>query len=119
MDNRLETKLPLPLNMHAAARKAMPTEYVQTQVMTQTQCDALADRIAAVLRERQEVGAERRRRERDYQHRNSERAIARSRRLATGRSDNAYGASPEFTQASDHRREEIDAAYEALIASKI
>lgn len=116
MDNRLETKLPLALNMDPVARKEVVT--VEThQVMTQTQCDALADRIAGVLRERQEVGAERRRREREYQHRNSERALARSRRLAMHRPDNANG-SPEFIQGSDHRKKEID-AYEALTSSKI
>jgi hypothetical protein len=87
--------------------------------MTQTRCDALAGRIAAVLRERQQVGAERRRQEREYQRRNSERALARYRSLATCRSDTANEPSPELTQWSDHPSEEIDAAYEALTSSKI
>ena len=61
--------------------------------MTEIQCDALASRIAAMLRERQEVGAARRRLEHEYQRRNSERALARYRSLTMRRSDNANGAS--------------------------
>ena len=64
----------------------MPTTDVQTQVKTQTQCDALAHRIAAVLIKRKEVRAERRRQQLEYERRNSERALARYRRLATRRS---------------------------------
>ena len=105
--------------MNSVGRKETPTEYAQTEVMTQTQRDALADRIAAVLRERQEVGAERRRQEHEYQRRNKERALARYRSLATHRSDNAHEPSPEFSQWSDHRNKEIDAAHEALTSSKV
>ena len=68
------------------------------QTMTQTQCDALADRIAAVLRDRQEVGAERRRQEREYQRLNSARALARYYSLAKRRTDNTNELLPEFTQ---------------------
>lgn len=73
--------------MKSVARRRL--ENVETQVMTETQCDALADRIAAMLRERQEIGAARRRLEREYQRRNNERALARYRSLAMHRSDHA------------------------------
>ena len=53
------------------------TENEPTSVMTKEQCDALADRIAAVLRERKELGAERRRRRLEFERKNGERALAR------------------------------------------
>ncbi len=43
--------------------------------------DALAERIAAVLLERQKIGAERRMQEQAYQRRNAESALARHYRL--------------------------------------
>jgi hypothetical protein len=43
--------------------------------------DALAERIVAGLLERQKVGAERQIQEREYQRRNSDRALARHYRL--------------------------------------
>ena len=86
-------------------------EYVKTQTMTQTQCDAWADRIAAVLRERQEVGAERRRQGREYQRLNSARALARYHSLTKRRSANANEPLPEFTQSSGHWMKEIDAEH--------
>jgi hypothetical protein len=59
---------------------------IRPQVITHTQCDDLAARIAAVLIERKKVRAKRRRKELEYQRRNSERALARYRRLTTHRS---------------------------------
>ena len=51
----------------------MSLENVQTPEMTQQQRDALAERIAAVLRERKKIGAERRM----HQRRNSQGILAR------------------------------------------
>jgi hypothetical protein len=45
--------------------------------MTKERCDAQAERIAAVLHERRKIGVERRMREREYQHQNNDRALAR------------------------------------------
>jgi hypothetical protein len=55
-------------------RMSQPTEKLQAR-------DALAERIAAGLRGRQKVGAERQIQEREYQRRNSDRALARHYRL--------------------------------------
>lgn len=52
-----------------------------SSVMAQEQCDALAERIAAVFRERKQLGDERRRRQQEYDRLNSERALARHYRL--------------------------------------
>ena len=53
------------------------TENESTCVMTPEQCDALAERIAAVLHERKQLGDERRRRQQEYERKNGERASAR------------------------------------------
>jgi len=50
-------------------------------VLTQDQTDTLAERIAAVLLERQKIGDERRIQEQAYQRRNAESALARHYRL--------------------------------------
>ena len=55
----------------------LQTESEPTPVMTQEQCDAVAERIAAVLRERKRIAHERRMRGREYQRRNNDRALAR------------------------------------------
>jgi hypothetical protein len=68
--------------------------------MTQAQRNALADRIAAVLQKRQEVGAEKRRQEHEYERRNGERSLARYRKLAARRSDDAIEPSHGYTQRS-------------------
>lgn len=54
-------------------------ENVPRPAMTAEQCDALAERIATVLRERRRIGEERRRQERECRLRNSECAAARYR----------------------------------------
>jgi len=62
-----------------------------TSVMAHEQCDALAERIAAVLRQRKQLGDERRRQQREYQRVNCERALARHYRLRDDlRHDPAY-----------------------------
>jgi len=50
IDIKLETKLRLLFRTSCVGRKERPAEYRQTQVVPQAQCDALADRIAVVLR---------------------------------------------------------------------
>jgi len=52
-----------------------------TPVMTNVQRDVLAERIAAVLRQRKTIGDERRRQEQEYRRLNSERALARHYKL--------------------------------------
>jgi hypothetical protein len=52
-----------------------------SSVMAQEQCDALAARIAAVLRDRKKFGEERRRRRLEYERLNGERALARHYKL--------------------------------------
>jgi hypothetical protein len=47
-----------------------------TSFITQEQCDAQAERIAAVFRERKKIGDQRRRRELEYQRRNNDRALS-------------------------------------------
>jgi len=75
------------------------TENEITSVMTQEQCDALAERIVAVLRERKELGAERRRRM-EFERKNGERALARYYNFREG-----------------FRIEEIDIVYATIMAS--
>ena len=74
--------------------------------MTQEQCDALAERIAAVLRERKKIGDERRRQERRYDRQNSYRALARY-----------YKLRGEYRERSGRRVKEIDRMYDAIMSS--
>jgi hypothetical protein len=71
--------------------------------MTQERTEALAERIAAALRERRRIGEERRLRE--YQGRNAERAIARYHRLRGEPKEAGHGI------------KELNAICEAVISS--
>jgi len=75
-------------------------------VMTQQQSDALAEQIAAVLRERKRLGEERRSREREYQRRNNERALSRYNKVRG-----------EFHKQSKCRIEELDLVYHTIMSS--
>lgn len=77
-----------------------------TPVMTNVQRDALAERIAAVLRQRKTIGVERRRQEQEYRRLNSERAIARH-----------YKLRGEFRKGSERRNQEIDPSYDAIMSA--
>lgn len=77
-----------------------------TPVMTNVQCDVLAERIAAVLRERKTIGEERRRQEQEYRRLNSERALARHYKLRGG-----------FRKESKRRNQEIDRVYDAIMSA--
>jgi hypothetical protein len=81
---------------------------VQDQATGEGKRDALAERIAAGFRDRKKVAEERRMQERDYLRRNSERALLRYHKLRGE-------LKPEFSERSEPRIKEIDAAYEALI----
>jgi hypothetical protein len=77
-----------------------------TPVMTNQQCDVLAERIAAVLRQRKTIGEERRRQEQEYRRLNSERALARHYKLRGG-----------FRKESKRRNQEIDRVYDAIMSA--
>jgi hypothetical protein len=74
--------------------------------MTQQQCDALAERIAAALRERKRLGEEHRRQQRDYQRQNNERALSRY-----------YKLRGEFHEQSQRRVNELDLVYDTIMSS--
>jgi len=76
--------------------------------MTQAQADALAERIASVLRERKKFGDERRIVDREYQRRNSNCALARYHKLRG-----------EIREQSERRTEEIDAAYVVMMSCNV
>ncbi len=82
------------------------TENEPTPVMTEEQCDALAERIAAGLRERKKIGDERRRQELKYGHHNNERALARY-----------YKLRGEVREQADRRDKEIGRVYDAIMSS--
>jgi hypothetical protein len=84
----------------------LETESEPMIVMTQQQRDALAERIAAVLRERKRLGEERRRREREYQRQNSERALSRY-----------YKLRGEFHEQSQRRVKELDLVFHTIVSS--
>jgi hypothetical protein len=84
----------------------LEAENNQTLIMTNQQCDVLADRIAAVLRQRKTIGEERRRQEQEYRRLNSERALARHYKLRGG-----------FRRESKRRDQEIDRVYDAIMAA--
>jgi hypothetical protein len=84
----------------------LETENDSTPVMTNAQCDAVAERIAAVLRQRQTIGDERRRQEQEYRRLNSERALARH-----------YKLRGEFRKGSERRNQEIDRVYDAIMSA--
>jgi len=87
-------------------------------VMTQDQEDTLAERIAAVLRERKKVGARRRLRELEMQLRNSQRAAAERYHVARApQSTRLASVPPELREHSDHRMQTVDAAYHAVTSS--
>ena len=84
----------------------LETENRPMPVMTQQQSDALAEQIAAVLRERKRLGEERRSQEREYQRRNNERALSRY-----------YKVRGEFHKQSKGRIEELDLLYHTIMSS--
>jgi hypothetical protein len=75
-------------------------------VMTQQQCDALAERIAAVLRERKRLGEERRRLQLEYQRQNNEPALSRYHKLRG-----------EFHKHSQRRVNELDLVFHTIMSS--
>lgn len=72
-----------------------------TTFETREQCDALAERIAAVLRERKMIGDERRRQEREAYRRNSDRALARYYKLRGDVRDCAVRPTKEIDRVYD------------------
>jgi hypothetical protein len=84
--------------------------------MTQDQTDTLAERIAAVLRERKKVGTERRMRELEMQLRNSQRAAARYHVARAPHYSRLASVPPELREHCDRRMQTIDAAYDAVTA---
>jgi hypothetical protein len=84
----------------------LEAENNQTLIMTNQQCDVLADRIAAVLRQRKTIGEERRRQEQEYRRLNSERALASHYKLRSG-----------FRKESKRRNQEIDRVYDAIMSA--
>jgi len=84
----------------------LETENEPMPVMTQQQRNALAERIAAVLRGRKRLGEERRSREREYQRRNNERALSRY-----------YKVRGEFHEQSKGRLKELDLVYDTIMSS--
>jgi hypothetical protein len=84
----------------------LETENESMPVMTQQQRNALAERIAAVLRERKRLGKERRSRKREYQRRNNERALSRY-----------YKVRGEFPEQSKRRLKELDLVYDTIMSS--
>jgi hypothetical protein len=84
----------------------LETENNPTLIMTNQQCDVLAERIAAVLRQRKTIGEERRRQEQEYRRLNSERALARHYKLRGG-----------FRKESKRRNQEIDRVYDAIMSA--
>ncbi len=95
-------------------RDARPFE---SHSMTKEKPVALAERIAAVLRERRRIGKERRRREQEYQQRNAERASERYRRMrgAFKRS----GPPDQGTQRGDEAMISSNVVDEAMRVSKV
>jgi len=71
-----------------------------TSVKTQEQCDALAERIAAVLPERKKLGDKRRRRRYEFQRQNEECTLAR-----------------HYTLRDGFRIAEMDLVYATIMAS--
>ena len=84
----------------------LDTENRSTPVTTQDQRDALGARIEMALRERKKIGDERRRQERDYRRRNSDRAISRY-----------YKLRGEFREQAERRVKEIDRVYDTIMSS--
>jgi len=84
----------------------LETENEPMPIMTQQQRNALAERIAVVLRERKRLGEERRSREREYQRRNNERALSRY-----------YKVRGEFHEQSKGRLKELDLVYDTIMSS--
>jgi hypothetical protein len=76
----------------------MSLENVQTPEMTQQQRDALAERIAAVLRERKKIGAKQR--------------MQLRRTLAE-----IHQQPPRLDGSPDYRMQEIHSRFEAIISS--
>ena len=99
------------------AQPGAPQNDVRRLETTREQTDALAERIARVLRERKKAGAERRMHELEAQRRNSQRALARYRELRAAHLTRLGSLSPDLRENCRHRIKSIDAAYEAVISS--
>jgi len=85
--------------------------------MTSHESDALAERIAAVLRERKQVAAERRMRALEVQRRNSQRARTRYDAVRAAHFAKSVSVPPELRERRGHRMKTIDAIYEEVTSS--
>jgi len=86
-------------------------------VLTQDQTDTLAERIAAILRERKKVGAQRQMRELEMQRRNSQRAAAAYLVARAPHFAKLASVPPELRERCGRRMQVIDAAYDAVTSS--
>jgi hypothetical protein len=89
-----------------------------TPLMTKEQCDAQAERIAAVLRERKKIGVERRMPGREYQHRTYDRALARSykERVEASQQPERRKERREASKQPERRIENMDVAYVVIMS---
>ena len=87
------------------------------RAVSQDFLDAWAERIAAVLRERKKIGAQRRSRQLEMQLRNSQRAAARYRAARAPHDARLTSVPPELREHCDRRMKTIDAAYQAVTSS--
>jgi hypothetical protein len=96
----------------------LQTENEPTPIMAQEQCDALAERIAAVLRERKKIAHERQMREREYQRRNSDRALARyyKERVEVSKRPEHRKERGKTSKQPERRIENIDVAYVVMMS---
>ena len=111
------SSLVLTALQNRAGQPYAPPDHVPRLERTQEQSDALAERIARVLRERQHVAAERRMRALEVQRRNSQRARARYHAVRAAHFAKLASVSPELRERRGHRMKTIDAAYEAVMSS--
>lgn len=88
-----------------------------THISITPQNYALAERIAAVLRERKQVAAKRQMLALEAQRHNSQRALARYHASRANHSAKLASVSPEIRERSSQRTKAIDAIYEAVISS--
>jgi hypothetical protein len=86
--------------------------------MTQEQCNAVAERIAAVLRERKKIAHERQMREREYQRRNNDRALARyyKERVEVSKRPEPRQERGKASKRPERRIENIDVPYVVMMS---
>jgi hypothetical protein len=96
----------------------LETENEPAPVMTQQQSDALAERIAAVLRERKKIAHERRMRDREYQRRNNDRALARyyKERVEVSKRPERRKERGKASKQPERRIESIDVPYGVMLS---